>query len=185
MSACGIVLAAGAGVRFGGPKALARDLDGTPWVATAVETLRVAGCEPVLVALGARAADAVRLVPVSAVVVDVPRWSEGLSTTLRTVLAAAEQTDAEAALIIPVDVPELPAAACLRVLAAGVAPTVLARATYAGRPGHPVLIGRAHWAPLTDHLAGDTGGGPYLHAQGATAVACEDLWNGHDIDTRQ
>ena len=28
------------------------------------------------------------------------------------------------------------------------APDDLVRATYAGRPGHPVLIGRDHWAPL-------------------------------------
>ena len=47
------MLAAGAGARFGGPKALAREPDGTPWVVLAVRMLKDAGCDLVLVALGA------------------------------------------------------------------------------------------------------------------------------------
>lgn len=35
----GVVLAAGAGTRFGGPKALATHPDGTPWLATAILSL--------------------------------------------------------------------------------------------------------------------------------------------------
>jgi CTP:molybdopterin cytidylyltransferase MocA len=71
---CGLVLAAGAGTRFGGPKALAREPDGTPWIALAVRMLRAAGCDPVLIALGASADEARPLVPAGAQVVIVPDW---------------------------------------------------------------------------------------------------------------
>ncbi|WP_316296356.1 NTP transferase domain-containing protein, partial [Clavibacter michiganensis] len=54
----GVVLAAGAGTRYGGPKALATHPDGTPWLATAIRALADAGCSPVLVVLGARADEA-------------------------------------------------------------------------------------------------------------------------------
>ena len=45
------MLAAGAGTRAGGPKALRRDADGVPWLHLAVAALRGGGCDPVLVVL--------------------------------------------------------------------------------------------------------------------------------------
>ncbi|WP_317230377.1 NTP transferase domain-containing protein, partial [Clavibacter sp. MX14-G9D] len=76
----GVVLAAGAGVRFGGPKALAARPDGTPWLASAIRALAEAGCSPVLVVLGAaaeEAADLLRTLPeaVDAVVVRADDWA--------------------------------------------------------------------------------------------------------------
>ena len=50
----GLLLAAGAGRRFGGPKALA-EIDGEPLVLRALKALRAAGCSPVRVVLGAAA----------------------------------------------------------------------------------------------------------------------------------
>ncbi len=69
---CGLVLAAGAGTRYGGPKALARTADGTPWLALAAGALRDGGCVDVLVALGAQAAEARPLVPDGAEALLVP-----------------------------------------------------------------------------------------------------------------
>jgi CTP:molybdopterin cytidylyltransferase MocA len=60
----------------------------------------------------------------------------------------------------------------------------LARAVYAGRPGHPVLIGRDHWTALAQTLTGDSGAGAYLSAHDALEVECGDLWSGADIDHR-
>ena len=77
------MLAAGAGRRFGGPKALARDPDGTPWIELAVRMLREAGCDRVLVALGASADAARALVPADARPLVVAGWAEGLSASLR------------------------------------------------------------------------------------------------------
>ncbi|MBF4550798.1 nucleotidyltransferase family protein [Pseudoclavibacter sp. VKM Ac-2888] len=179
MNVCGVVLAAGAGSRFGGPKALASLPDGTPWVARAVETLLRAGCSDVLVALGAGRSEAAALVPASATVVPVPEWSGGLAASVRAALHAAAMTDADAVLLVPVDTPDLSVASCRRVLSAG---AVLARATYRGEPGHPVLIGRTHWAALASTLDGDRGAGRYLAEQGAVVVECGDLWHGRDID---
>lgn len=188
LAICGLVLAAGAGSRFGGPKALAVDAEGTPWVQRAVGMLRVAGCDPVLVALGAAADAARRLVPPAARVIVVQDWADGLSATLRAGLATATEVVADAVLITPVDTPDAPPDAATRVIAsaraAASADRVLARATYGGRPGHPVLIGRSHWRALTEALSGDAGAGAYLSAHAVLDVECSDLWSGRDVDRR-
>lgn len=182
---CGIVLAAGAGTRYGSPKALAADASSLPWIVRVVATLRRAGCDPVLVCLGARRDEAAELLPTGVRIVDVPDWADGLSASVRAGLVAAADTDAVAGLIVPVDVPELPASACVRVCdLASIGPDALRRATYHGAPGHPALIGRAHWAAVGEELSGDRGAGPYLRAHRAAEVECGDLWDGHDIDVR-
>ncbi len=183
MTTCGIVLAAGAGTRFGGPKGLARAGDGTPWVATAVRTLRDAGCDPVIVVVGAAADAVAALVPAGAVVAPAEDWSDGLSASVRAGLSAAAETPAEAALIVPVDVPDLTASACRRVMA-GAGRASLRRARYEGAPGHPVLIGRDHWYRVAAELTGDRGAGAYLRDHVADAVECADLWHGQDVDHR-
>ena len=183
---CGLVLAAGAGTRFGRPKALARTEDGTPWVALAVSMLRDAGCGHVLVALGAAADEARALVPGGTQLLIVERWREGVSAALRAGIDAETAVRADALLITLVDTPSAPSTAAARVsesaLAAASASRALARAVYAGSPGHPVLIGREHWHALRDSLAGDTGAGAYLSANGALEVECGDLWSGEDVD---
>lgn len=183
--ACGIVLAAGAGTRYGHPKALARAADGEPWVAKAVRLLEETGCAPVIVALGSRAAHAAPLVPDSAVIVVALDWAEGLSATLRTALAAAADTDAAAAVIVPVDTPDLPVEVVIRVASAvGTGIRSLGRAAFDGAPGHPVVLGREHWAAAGREARGDRGAGEFLRDRGAIAVECGDLWDGIDIDAR-
>jgi len=185
---CGLVLAAGAGTRFGGPKALAREPDGTPWIALAVRMLTDAGCDHVLVALGASADEAEALVPAGAAVVRVDGWREGLSATLRAGLDAASALSADAVLVTPVDTPSAPVEAATRVLETALAGAslshALARAVYSASPGHPVLIGREHWPQLRGTLTGDVGAGPYLSARAALTVECGDLWPGQDVDRR-
>ncbi|CAH0133319.1 NTP transferase domain-containing protein [Microbacterium sp. Bi128] len=182
-SPAGLVLAAGAGRRFGGPKALARDPDGIPWVEKAVRALRDGGCDPVVVVLGAGADEAAGLVPHGARMVRAAAWAEGVSASLRAGLEAVASTSAPAVVVVPVDTPELPAAAVAR-LARRARPGALAFATYAGAPGHPVLIGRAHWDALAAGVHGDVGARPYLRGHGAAAVDCGDLWSGADRDER-
>jgi CTP:molybdopterin cytidylyltransferase MocA len=184
MSVLGVVLAAGAGTRFGGPKALACGADGTPWSASVAVALAAGGCERVTVAIGASADAARALVPTDVETIVVTDWASGLSATMRRVLAHAAAVRADAVLIAPVDVPGISAAACRRVLDAGaVSPrTALARAAFSGSPGHPALIGRDHWGALGVQLQGDRGAGGYLAEHGATTVECSDLWDGADID---
>ncbi|ROQ06490.1 molybdenum cofactor cytidylyltransferase [Rathayibacter sp. PhB93] len=180
MDVVGVVLAAGAGHRAGGPKALRVDAEGVSWVERAVARLETAGCGSVLVVLGAGAEEARPLVPERAGVVVAEDWAEGLSASLRTGLRAAH---GDAALVTLVDLPDEPAAVGERVLRdSPVGPSVLARATYRGRPGHPVLLGSPHWRPLAATLSGDSGARDYLAQHGALAVECGDLFSGADHD---
>ncbi|HEY6683600.1 MAG TPA: NTP transferase domain-containing protein, partial [Propionibacteriaceae bacterium] len=48
----GVLLAAGAGRRAGGPKALRVDPDGTSWLLRSITVLREGGCDAVVVVLG-------------------------------------------------------------------------------------------------------------------------------------
>jgi molybdenum cofactor cytidylyltransferase len=177
----GLVLAAGAGTRACGPKALRRDADGMPWLHRAVAALRGGGCDSVLVVLGADAALARALVPAEATVVVAEDWVEGLSASLRAGLGAAPP-DATAAVVTLVDLPGLPAAAVERLLAPPLDPATLRRATYEARPGHPVVLGRDHWPAAATSAHGDHGAGRYLRDQGAELVELSGLWDGADAD---
>lgn len=183
---CGLVLAAGEGRRFGGPKALARAADGTPWVQVAADMLRDAGCAAVVVALGAAADEAAPLVPAWATVVRVAAWDEGVAASLREGITAIAGTEVDLAVVTPVDTPDAPAAAVGRLLDAveGEPRSALVQALYGGRPGHPVLIGRDHFAGVIASSRGDRGARPYLVAHGGLEVECGDLWSGDDIDHR-
>ena len=193
----GLVLAAGAGTRFGGPKGLARDVAGTPWIVRAVEALSRGGCDRVLVAVGARGDEVAGLVPAGAEVVHVADWAAGLSATLRAGLVAANGAavggvtapgvtagGVAAVVVLPVDVPDAPAAAVRRVIeAAGTdVAGALVQASYAGAPGHPVLLGGRHLDEIVQQVAGDDGARAYLRAHAVTRVDCGDLWSGADID---
>lgn len=178
-SVTGLVLAAGSGTRAGGPKALRRTEDGEAWLARAVRTLRAGGCSRVVVILGASADQARSLVPHDAEALIADDWAEGMSASLRKGIAAA---DGDAVIVSLVDLPGLPANAVAR-MAERADVAALCRATYGGRPGHPVLIGRHHWEQLARSLSGDVGAGAYLAANGVEEIECSDLWDGRDVDT--
>lgn len=177
MDVTGIVLAAGAGSRAGGPKALMRLPDERSWIAVACGTLLDGGCTRVLVVLGAMARLARPLVPADdrVAIVEAPDWEHGMSASLRAGLAGAS---GDAALITLVDLPDLPTAVVERLLATG----GLAQAVYGGRPGHPVLMPAGDWAGAAATLHGDRGAREYVVAHGVTEVECGDLWHGHDRD---
>jgi CTP:molybdopterin cytidylyltransferase MocA len=179
----GLVLAAGEGRRMGGPKALLRDESGTPWVVRTVRVLQQGGVTEVVVVVGA-AADEVRsaLVAEGVRVVGADDWAEGMGASLRAGLRElGGLDDVTAALVCVVDTPGLNADVVRRV--AGLAgPDVLARATYDGAPGHPVLLGSAHFEALVDDAGGDVGARDYLSSHGARTIECGDLADGTDVD---
>lgn len=182
MTLHGLLLAAGAGTRMGRPKALV-----DTWLADAVRTLRDGGCDEVTVVLGAAVDEARDLLSGDERVVVAMDWASGMSASLRAGLdALTHRTDAgaaDAALVHLVDLPDVGADVVARVGRVA-APDALARAAYAGRPGHPVLIGRHHWAGVVDTLVGDEGAKAYLRNHGAALVECGDLAGGDDIDSR-
>lgn len=177
-----IVLAAGAGRRFGGPKALATDAAGVPWLRR-VGSLLERFAAPVIVVLGAGADEALPLVPPSAAVVTASDWQFGLSASLVAGLAAARATTAVAAIVALVDQPDLPAGVVERLLVDPIDTSTLRRVTTAAGPGHPVLLGRDHWAPIARQVTGDRGARDYLRGRCAQ-VEVDDLWDGSDQDTR-
>jgi nicotine blue oxidoreductase len=179
----GVVLAAGAGRRYGQPKALVT-YDGRLLVERAVATLSDGGCAEVLVILGA-AADEVRAradLGRTTTIVN-PDWDTGMGSSLRTALSAVASTGADAVVILLVDTPGVTPAAVRRV-AAYAAPAALAIATYGGQPGHPVLLGREHWAGAAEVAIGDVGARRYLaaHDVQVTHVPCDDIADGEDLD---
>ena len=170
---------------MGGPKALLRDGDGVPFVVRGVHVLRDGGCGRVTVVLGA-SADEVRplLEPLDVDVCVAADWDEGMGASLRTGLADPSLDVAEAVVVHLVDLPDVGPEVVRRLLAeAPPAPATLARASYDGRPGHPVLIGADHWAGVVGGARGDRGARDYLRSHVHDLVECGDLATGLDVDT--
>ena len=183
MTCTGLLLAAGAGRRMGTAKALLREPSGRSFVERGIEVLREGGCDPVVVVLGAQADQARPLAAGADLVVVAEDWERGQSASLRAGLEALQTTDAYAACLLLVDLPDVGPDVVRRVsTAAGDATTALARAAYAGVPGHPVVLGREHWPGVLATSAGDTGARDYLAAHEHLVVECADLATGRDVD---
>ena len=178
----GLLLAAGGGRRYGMPKALV-ERDGRLLVEHGLATLRDGGCAPVVVVVGA-AADEVRQRADlgDATVVDNPDWAQGMGSSLRAGLAELAGTAAPAVTVLLVDTPGVTAHAVRRV-SDGAAEDALRAASYQGRQGHPVLLGRAHWPGVAALAEGDVGARPYLAAHAVTLIPCDDIADGGDMDS--
>lgn len=172
----GLILAAGAGRRFGGPiKQLAR-LDGRPLLQHAIDAhLAAPAIERVVVVLGANA-EAIRHE------IDVGRgeivvcsgWWRGQSASL---LTGARALDGAERIVCTLgDQPRISAAA-IQMLA--VQPEG-ARAGYAGRPGHPVVLAARELSALAT-LRGDTGARSLL--RDVPIVEAGHLGSDADVDT--
>jgi CTP:molybdopterin cytidylyltransferase MocA len=185
----GLVLAAGGGRRLGGrPKALLSHR-GRPLVEHAARVLREGGCDPVHVVLGAAAAEVrERAALPDSVLVDNPRWREGMGSSLRAGLASLAGTGAAAAVVLLVDQPGIGAPAVARLMSSydGGADALIS-AAYGGRRGHPVLFGAARWRDIAVDAVGDRGARAYLrsHEEEITLVECGDIATPYDIDTEE
>lgn len=180
----GLVLAAGAGRRLGTPKAPVV-VGGERLVDRAVRVLAEAGCDPVVVVLGAWVGD----VPGATVVVN-PGWETGMGGSLRCGLEALRLIDPvpDGVAVTLVDLPEMTGAAVSRVVAAAHASaagetTALAAATYDGVRGHPVVLGREHWDPVIASIGADAGARDYLAAHPASTIEVGDVAGSSDLDT--
>ena len=185
MSIAGLVLAAGGGSRFGGPKALV-EFRGSTLVRRAARTLASGGCDPVFAVVGAQAPRVLRSVrPLTGCVVVNPRWQEGLATSLRAGLDALGSTDAAAAVVALVDQPLVTPALVARLIATWRDGNAVVAAAYGGAVRTPVLLDRSIWAEVMRAAHDDQGARAWLrsHPERVVAVACDDVGAPDDIDT--
>jgi nicotine blue oxidoreductase len=155
-----VVLAAGAGSRFGGPKQHLL-------LPAVLDALRSSSVEEIVVVAGAYPLN------VDATVVECPEWEQGPGASLRCGLRAL-LGEAEAAVVVLADGPDLSPTAVDRVVEvwrAGAGDVVAA--SYGGDRGHPVVLGRAAWRRIPDEGA---------RALEPVLVPCDDLGSPGDVD---
>jgi CTP:molybdopterin cytidylyltransferase MocA len=144
-----VVLAAGAGRRIGGPKALL-PIGGTTFLAHVARGLLRPGVAAVVAVVGhgARRIKGEAGVPADVALVDNPRPDDGMLGSVLLGLDAAEARGADAVLLHPVDHPFTSPATTDAVLAALASGAVIAVPSYGGRRGHPGGFARASWPAL-------------------------------------
>lgn len=179
-----VILAAGGSTRFGRPKQLL-DWDGVPLVAHVTDVALSAGLTPVIVVLGCQAqATRSALGTRSVRTVINWRWEEGLSTSVKSGLAALPPTT-EATIFLQCDQP-LVTTDLLRLLAARFkesdAPIV--HPTHAGQRSTPVLFARPLFPELAT-VSGDEGGRKLItrHSKDVATVEVADPDILADVDT--
>ncbi len=180
-----VVLAAGAGTRFGGGK-LRADWRGKPLIRWAVEAACASPAHSVAVVTGAdpevgAAARCDCSAPL--VVIGAMDWAEGLAASLRAGFSSAP-TAVDGVFVFLGDMPRTPHDLGPKLCAALAGGAKAAAPVHAGRRGHPVLVGRA----LLDQVAtvsGDTGLNAVLDALGPALALVETDDDGvlFDVDT--
>ncbi|GAB3022647.1 nucleotidyltransferase family protein [Mycobacterium bourgelatii] len=173
--AAGVLLAAGAGRRYGKPKVLVDE-----WRNAALTALRGGGCDAVIMVLGAAHVQ----LPDDVIAITASDWQAGLSASVRAGLRKADSIGAEYAVLHVIDTPDVGAPVVSRVLHRALASrSGLAQAYYGDRPGHPVVLARRHWREVIEGVTGDRGAGPFLRARDDVEIVdCADLATGIDHD---
>lgn len=179
-----MIIAAGGGRRIGGPEALLCQGE-TPLVSTMIDTMTTAGCEQIVVVLGAAADQVQETADLTPATVVVNRaWGTGVGSSIKAGLAAIDDDAIEAVVVVPVDMPGLTAAAVQRVAALPY-PDVLVCATYGGLRGYPMLFGRRHWSGIATLASADVGARPYLlaHKDQIVDISCDTVADGSRVDS--
>ncbi|MEO8571310.1 MAG: NTP transferase domain-containing protein [Chloroflexota bacterium] len=179
-----IVLAAGAGSRFGGGKLLA-PLGGRPILQHVLDTLADAGLHDVIVVLGGDAPEIERAIAwrTEQRVVN-PDPARGLSGSLQVGMAAVGP-EADAVLVALGDQPLVPVETVRALLEAPNAPRrpVVVPVYPDDRGRNPVLLRRVAFG-LADEATGDHGLGPILEARPEIVQEVPGSGENPDVDTR-
>jgi CTP:molybdopterin cytidylyltransferase MocA len=179
----GLVLAAGAGTRFGGPVKQLAPLRGRPLLEHAVAAmLAVPAVDPVLVVLGHAADEILRTAELGeAEVLVCDEWARGQSVSLRCGLAALAGADAIVVTLgdQPFITPQVIAGALDQLERHDAV-----RAVYGGTPGHPVVLGPRVVAAAGE-LAGDQGFRDLLSRFRVKRWEAGHLASAADVDTQE
>lgn len=178
-----LILAGGAGRRFGGGKLLA-PLAGLPVIRHVAGQVAIAGFAEVLVVTGAEnSAIRAALDGVSCRIIHAPDWAEGMAATLRTGITGLSP-EAEGVCVFLGDMPLVPMSLCATLVDAALVAGCAARPIVSGKPGHPVAFTRAAFADLAQ-LSGDQGATVLLRQRPDRVAYCEteDCGALFDIDT--
>lgn len=179
-----VVLAAGAGSRFGGGKLLA-PFAGKTLIEATLNGLRDAPVDEIIVVVGNRSEELRSLCePYGARVVENLGWEEGMSTSVRIGLTAMEP-EIQAAVFLLADQPLVGSEAVVRLVNAFERGSDVAVATYNGSPRNPVLFSRDIWPLLERELSGDEGARRFIrrHPELVVEVPCDDVADPADVDT--
>lgn len=182
MKTSAIILAAGAARRFGRPKQLL-EIDGETLVHRACRTALEAGCEPVVLVLGANAPLVIPAgIPGRVQVVENPDWQRGMGRSLAVGVGALADADADAVVVLLADQPGVTPMTLKRMMAsASGADTSIVLCDHGDTLGPPALFTARHFSELAA-LDGDEGGRSVIRKHpGASVVvpASEARW---DID---
>jgi molybdenum cofactor cytidylyltransferase len=179
MTQAAVILAAGEGTRFDGPRhKLLAPLRGRPVVSWAIDAARRAGLDETIVVVGA--VDLVDTIPDDVTVVVNDRWASGQATSLAAAIdAVADRHDA--VVVALGDQPFLEPGAWSAVAACHDA--AIAVATYDGRRGHPVRLDRSVWPLLA--RTGDAGARDLMRERPHLVREVPCLGQPADIDTRE
>lgn len=173
----GLILAAGEGARFGERSKLLADLGGRPLLEHAIGAqCAVDEIDPVVIVLGAHAAElmaSVNFMRSQPVVCE--EWREGMASSLRRGMRALD--GAERVIVTLGDQPLVSSEVIARFIDAPPG----TRATYDGRPGHPVVFGPEQLRAVHE-LRGDRGARELLGD--APAIECGQICCGRDVDTQ-
>jgi molybdenum cofactor cytidylyltransferase len=178
---CGLILAAGAGTRFGDRSKLLAELDGRPLLQHAVAAqCAVAELERIAVVLGASAEEILGQVDfLRAEPVVCERWHEGQALSLRRGIEyLTDGPEVRKVIVTLGDQPRMSP----KLIARFVDEPPGTRAVYCGRPGHPVVLGPVQLRAIAA-LRGDQGARDVL--QGGPTIECGDVPAALDVDTAE
>jgi CTP:molybdopterin cytidylyltransferase MocA len=179
-----MVLAAAGGQRYGGPKALLQVND-VCLLDHALTVARAVACDPIIVILGSEPARVRAEAALDGVqVVENSHWRSGAGSSVRAGLQELSGlADVAVAVLLLVDTPGVSAEAVRRVVE-GAGEATLRAATYGGRRGFPVVVGRGHWAGMSVLASSDVGARAYLtaHSDLVVPVECADIADGTEYD---
>lgn len=185
-----VLLAAGAGGRFGGKRGekLLADFRGRPLVSHVMETLKNSPVDEVFVVVEDSFGGIASLCGgYGFEVVENRAADDGQSTSVSAGLRSVEERGGfGAAVVVLGDQPLVGGEVVGRLVGAFRDGARVAVATYCGKPRNPVLFSEGVWDDLKREMSGDEGARSFLRSRRGLVVTveCGDVGNAADVDTR-